>query len=85
VKTPNTSPRVDEQRRSRSAAKTAETVRRRKAERRTDKLDQIQDQIADGTLVVRQMTASEHEAAFEAARQRLARTEARRKRGKGTG
>jgi hypothetical protein len=82
VTTSNTPPRIDEQR-SRSAAKTAETVKRRKEERRTDKLDQIQDQIADGTLVVRQMTAAEHEVASAAARRRLARTEARPKRGSG--
>jgi hypothetical protein len=82
VKSSNKPPRLDEQQRSRSAAKTAATVRRRKEERRTDKLDQIQDQIADGTLVVRQMSAAEHEAASEVARQRL---EAREKRGRAKG
>lgn len=81
--TSNTPPRIDEQR-SRSAAKTAETVRRRKEERRTDKLDQIQDQIADGTLVVRQMSVAEHEASAEAARQKLARTGTRPKQRKST-
>jgi hypothetical protein len=83
VTTPSTPPRIDDKR-SHSAAKTAETVRRRKEERRTDKLDQIQDQIADGTLVVRQMSVAEHEAASEVARQKLAQSQVRSKQRNGT-
>jgi anti-sigma28 factor (negative regulator of flagellin synthesis) len=49
--------------RSRSATKGAETLRRNKAERRADKLVEIRAQIADGTLVVRQMTVAERESA----------------------
>lgn len=40
-------------------AKGVATVQRRKAERRTDKLEQIRAQIADGTLIVRQVTAAD--------------------------
>ncbi len=38
------------------AEKGAATVKRHKQERRADKLDQMLAQIADGTLIVRQMT-----------------------------
>lgn len=45
--------------RSRSAAKGVATVRRHKEERRAASLLQIRAQIADGTLVVRQMTPAQ--------------------------
>jgi hypothetical protein len=54
--------------RSRSAAKAVATVRRRQAEQRADSLDQIRAQTAAGTLVVRQMTVAEHDAALQVAR-----------------
>jgi hypothetical protein len=41
--------------------KRTETIRRRKEERRTEKLDEMREQVADGTLVVRQMTDEERE------------------------
>jgi hypothetical protein len=44
------------------AAKRAATVQRKKDERRAECLSQIEAQIADGTLVVRQMTIAEHQA-----------------------
>ncbi len=59
--------------RSRSAVKAAETVRRHQAERRADSLDQIRQQTAAGTLVVRQMTVAEHKAALQAVRRVQAR------------
>lgn len=59
--------------RSRAAVKAAATVRRRQAERRADSLDQIRAQTAAGTLVVRQMTVAEHEAALETVRRIQAR------------
>lgn len=65
--------------RTRSAVKAAATVRRHREERRAESLDQIRAQIAAGTLVVRQMTAAQHKAASEAARQRQALNEARLK------
>jgi hypothetical protein len=49
------------------AEKGAATVRRRKGERRAARLDQIRAQMADGTLVVRQMTVAEHQTALQAA------------------
>jgi hypothetical protein len=61
---------VGKDRRTNSATKAAETVRRREAERRAESLDQIRAQTAAGTLVVRQMTAAEHEAARQTARRR---------------
>jgi hypothetical protein len=59
-----------------AAAKGVATTRRHKRERRTDALDHIRAQIADGTLVVRQMGAAEHKAALETARCALRRIEA---------
>jgi hypothetical protein len=47
---------------SRAAAKGAATLRRHRQERRADSLAQIRSQIADGTLVVRQMTVAERKA-----------------------
>ena len=64
--------------RSLSATKGAATLRRRREEQRAERLDQIHDQIADGTLVVRQMTAAQHKEAAKAARRTLARNQARR-------
>jgi hypothetical protein len=64
--------------RSRAGAKAAATLRRHKEERRVDSLSQIRAQIAAGTLVVRQMTPKQQEAASEAARQAQARNEARK-------
>jgi hypothetical protein len=43
------------------AQKGVATVRRHKDERRAELLHDIDAQIANGTLVVRQMTAAEHE------------------------
>jgi len=59
------------------AQKAAATLLRHKEERRAHSLDQIRTQIADGTLVVRQMTVAQHKAASQAARGTLARNEAR--------
>jgi anti-sigma28 factor (negative regulator of flagellin synthesis) len=42
-----------------SAQKGAATVRRHRQDRRAESLRQIREQIADGTLVIRQMTAAE--------------------------
>jgi hypothetical protein len=59
--------------RSRSAKSGATTARLHREERRADKLAEIGAQIAAGTLVVRQMTGAEHDAASEAAQQARAR------------
>jgi hypothetical protein len=64
--------------RTRSAVKAAATVRRHREERRAESLDQIRDQIAAGTLVVRQMTPAQRQAASEATRLTQARNEARK-------
>jgi hypothetical protein len=42
-----------------SGEKAAATVRRRTQERRTETLREIREQVADGTLIVRQMTSAE--------------------------
>lgn len=63
---------VAKDRRTNSATKAAETVRRRQAERRLESLDQIRAQTAAGTLVIRQMTVAEHEAARQTVRRRNA-------------
>ena len=42
-----------------AAQKGAATVRRHAQDRRAESLRRISDQIADGTLVIRQMTAAE--------------------------
>lgn len=47
--------------RSRASAKGATTLRRHKKEHRAERLAQIRDQIADGTLVIRQMKITPHE------------------------
>lgn len=60
------------------AQKAAATVLRHKDERRTERLHEIRAQIADGTLVVRQMTDAEHKTASRAA------VEIRTKRGLGS-
>jgi signal transduction histidine kinase len=49
--------------RSRAAAKGVATLQRHARERRADSLARIRAQIADGTLVVRQMTTAERKAA----------------------
>ena len=49
------------------AQKGAATLLRHKDERRAASLDQIRAQIADGTLVVRQMTDAERKAASQTA------------------
>ena len=64
--------------RTRSAVKAAATVRRHREERRAESLDQIRDQIAAGTLVVRQMTPAQRQDASEATRLTQARNEARK-------
>ena len=48
--------------RSRAATKGAATLRRHREERRADSLAQIRSQIADGTLVVRQMPVAKRNA-----------------------
>jgi hypothetical protein len=48
------------------AQKAAATVLRHKDERRAERLREIRAQIADGTLVIRQMTDAEHETASPA-------------------
>jgi hypothetical protein len=53
---------------SRASIKGQATVKRHKRERRADSLAQIRAQVADGTLVVRQMTPAERTAASGAAR-----------------
>lgn len=65
--------------RSRSSQKAAVTVRRHKEEARAAKFADIRAQIADGTLVVRQMTLTEHRAASRAASRARSQHEARRK------
>ncbi len=55
-------------------------MRRRKEERRAESLREIEAQTADGTLIVRQMTPEQMEAASELGRETLARNEARGKR-----
>jgi len=62
---------------SRGAKKRSETVRRRIEERRTDKLDQLRAQVADGTLIIRQMTVAQREEASHDASQARARSDAR--------
>jgi hypothetical protein len=49
------------------AQKGAATFLRHKDERRADRLHEIRAQIAEGTLVVRRMTDTEHKAASRAA------------------
>jgi len=74
----DTAPAAGPDARTRSAVKAAATVRRHREERRAESLDQIRDQIAAGTLVVRQMTAAQLQAASEATRLTQARNEARK-------
>jgi anti-sigma28 factor (negative regulator of flagellin synthesis) len=62
------------------ATKGAATLRRHREEQRADKLAQIRAQIADGTLVVRQMTVAQHDEASRADRRTLAENQERRKR-----
>ena len=64
--------------RTRAAKKAVGTRLRHREARRADRLAEIRVQIANGTLVVRYMTAAEREAASEAARQTRARNEGRR-------
>ena len=64
--------------RTRGAKKAVETRRRHGEARRADRLAEIRVQIANGTLVVRQMTAAEREVASEAGRQTRAQNEGRR-------
>jgi hypothetical protein len=64
--------------RSRSAAKGVATVLRRKEERRADSLAAMREQIADGTLVVRQMTSAERTGHAEAARRTATASEGNR-------
>jgi len=63
--TPSIRRTVPEDARSRGAAKGAATLRRHKEERRAESLAQISAQIANGTLVVRQMTTEQRQAPFE--------------------
>jgi hypothetical protein len=68
----------DPRTRAASAHKGAATIRRHKEEQRADRLDEIRGQIANGSLVVRQMTEAEHTAALHLATDARARNEARR-------
>lgn len=61
-----------------ASQKGAATVRRHKQEQRAESLDQIRAQIADGTLVVRQMTVEQHKSASQAAHNANTRHETRR-------
>jgi hypothetical protein len=65
---PNTLRPLPGDARSRAAAKGLATFRRHKEERRADSLAQIRAQIANGTLVVRQMTIEQRKAASNPAR-----------------
>jgi hypothetical protein len=60
-----------------AATKSASTVQRHKDERRAERLSEIRGQTAAGTLVIRQMTVEEHDAASELARETRTRNEAR--------
>jgi len=71
---------TDDRAPSASRKKAAATVLRRKEERRAESLRQIRAQTADGSLIVRQMTPAQLEAASAIGRQTLARNEARGKR-----
>jgi anti-sigma28 factor (negative regulator of flagellin synthesis) len=64
---------------TRATEKALATVRRHKEERRADRLDEMRVQIAEGTLVVRQMSVVEHDAARLVARDASARNETRLK------
>jgi hypothetical protein len=68
-----------------SAQKGATTARRRKEERRADTLRQMSAQIDDGTLVVRQMSATEHATASQDARRRRMQTQAGRRQARAAG
>jgi hypothetical protein len=57
-----------------ASEKAAATRQRRMDEERDDKFTQIRAQVADGTLVIRQMTGAEHKTALRAAVTRSART-----------
>lgn len=54
-------------------------LRRRSEALRTERLEEIRVQIANGTLLIRQMTTEEHEAAVLTARAVRSRANARRK------
>jgi hypothetical protein len=66
-----------------TAQKTAATVRRRKEERREESLRQIRAQTADGTLVIRQMTVEQQDAASALAGRTRERNDARTRRYRG--
>lgn len=66
--------------RTRSAQKGAATVKRHKEEQRVERLLDMRAQIADGTLVVRQMTVAQFKAAGEAVRRKQAEQIGRRPR-----
>lgn len=68
----------DSDARALSTAKRLATLSRKSEEHRADSLNEIRDQIAAGTLVVRQMTVAEHLEASIAASQTLARNQVRR-------
>jgi hypothetical protein len=48
-----------------SNEKRTATVRRRKEERRAERLDEMREQVADGSLVVRQMSDAERTSASQ--------------------
>ena len=61
------------------SAKGVATLRRHAEERRAEKLNDMRAQMANGTLVVRQMTPEELETASATARLTLARNVARKR------
>jgi hypothetical protein len=66
--------------RTRSAQKGAATVKRHKEEQRVERLVQMRAQIADGTLVIRQMTVAQLKAAGEAVRRKQSQHKGQRSR-----
>ncbi|HEY5318416.1 MAG TPA: hypothetical protein VIJ20_10575 [Solirubrobacteraceae bacterium] len=74
---PSTAGRARTRSAAQAAQKGAATVRRHQKERRTADLEHMRAQIADGTLVIRQMTLAQHDIALQAARSARARGEAR--------
>jgi hypothetical protein len=73
-------PAVGDRRIPSASEKAAATRRRRKDDERGDKLTQIRAQVADGSLVIRQMTDAEHQTALKAASHSLRKNDKRLKR-----
>lgn len=73
-------PAVGDRRILSASEKAAATRRRRKDDERGDKLTQIRAQVADGSLVIRQMTDAEHQTALKAASRSLRQNDKRLRR-----